>query len=228
MKKGYTNSWRKELESDAWLMPPLYHRDWYWLRQKVQYEAFLFPTKKIGIWVLPGQRLTSYAEIAEGFMWYVWGKERVPNKKTVVDILAFLEAQGMIATTSNAKGTLISIVNWHLYNQIECIESNAGETLTGLPYGHKKRRLKKDKEGEEEKTLYGDFVRLTLSQHEKLIEKYGEEEAAAKIERLDNYIGSKGTKYKSHYHTILNWSAKDEPKEEPARKLQIVGGYVVR
>jgi len=27
---------------------------------------------------------------------------------------------------------------------------------------------------------------------------------------LDNYIGSKGKKYKSHYHTILNWYRRDQ------------------
>jgi len=29
------------------------------------------------------------------------------------------------------------------------------------------------------------------------------------ITKLNNYIGSKGKKYKSHYHTILNWSRRD-------------------
>lgn len=31
------------------------------------------------------------------------------------------------------------------------------------------------------------------------------------IERLNNYIGSTGKKYRSHYHTILNWFTKDGP-----------------
>jgi hypothetical protein len=40
--------------------------------------------------------------------------------------------------------------------------------------------------------------------------------AKEKIERLNNYIGSSGKKYKSHYHTILNWSRNDPPPRETA------------
>ena len=34
------------------------------------------------------------------------------------------------------------------------------------------------------------------------------------IERLNNYIGSTGKRYKSHYHTILNWYRKDGDNKE--------------
>lgn len=59
------------------------------------------------------------------------------------------------------------------------------------------------------KKLYLEFVKLTEEEHKKLIDKFGTTETNDFIERLNNYIGSKGTKYKSHYHTILNWNRKD-------------------
>lgn len=61
-----------------------------------------------------------------------------------------------------------------------------------------------------EKDIYLEFVKLTKSEHEKLLTDYGEKTTGEMIERLNDYIGSKGKKYKSHYHTIKSWIRKDE------------------
>lgn len=58
----------------------------------------------------------------------------------------------------------------------------------------------------EVKIRHHDAVLLTSDEYNKLIEKLGEKEALNYIEKLNNYILSKGKKYKSHYHTILNWT----------------------
>ena len=68
------------------------------------------------------------------------------------------------------------------------------------------------------KTKFLDFVFLTEEEHKKLIEKFGEIGTQERIEKLNNYIGSKGKRYKSHYHTILSWEAKDKPKNKPFRR----------
>lgn len=78
-----------------------------------------------------------------------------------------------------------------------------------------------------EKQKFLDFVVLTGEEHAKLIEKFGEAETAQRIERLNNGIGSKGYKYKSHYHTILSWAHKDE-KEKPTRRSEPKGAEAVR
>ena len=70
------------------------------------------------------------------------------------------------------------------------------------------------KEKKEKKDKYKDFVKLTKEEHQKLIENFWEITTDERIEKLNSYIWSKGTKYKSHYHTILNWSKKNE-KEKP-------------
>ena len=64
------------------------------------------------------------------------------------------------------------------------------------------------------KTKYLDFVLLTDDEHSKLKEKFNSR-LPSLIENLNNYIGSKGKKYKSHYHTILSWERKNNKKEEP-------------
>ena len=64
------------------------------------------------------------------------------------------------------------------------------------------------------KKLYLEFVKLTDDEYKKLVDKFGEQDTKNKIQKLDDYIGSKGTKYVSHYRTILNWSKKDEPTKK--------------
>lgn len=71
----------------------------------------------------------------------------------------------------------------------------------------KEKKIKENKERER----YGDYVLLTPQEYEKLLDKgMTPEERDRYIELLDNYIGSKGKKYKSHYHTILNWYRRDQ------------------
>lgn len=65
------------------------------------------------------------------------------------------------------------------------------------------------------KRKYGDFVLMTEEEYEKLILKYGEADTRRMVEKLDNYLGSKGTKYKSHYRAILSWVADEIKKNKP-------------
>ena len=54
-------------------------------------------------------------------------------------------------------------------------------------------------------------------EHDKLIKQFGITKTEDYIRRVNNYVGSTGKKYKSHYHTILNWAGKDEIK--PVKEL---------
>ena len=61
------------------------------------------------------------------------------------------------------------------------------------------------------KIKYLDFVFLTKGEYNKLVRKYGEDNAGDLIHRLNNYIGSKGKdKYASHYYTLLSWARHNE------------------
>lgn len=84
-------------------------------------------------------------------------------------------------------------------------------------------RIKKDIEiienNKEIKKKYLENVLLTDNEYEKLVEKYGKWTIERKIEDLNNYIGSKWKKYKSHYFTILErlrreWVKPLEKKQE--------------
>jgi len=130
----------------------------------VQYEPFLFPTRgTLGIWVLPGQRITSLQQIAEGVKWSEWGREVIPNKKSIRDILTWLESREMVTVESNAKGTLITVVNWHTYNDYSGFreEKVSGQSISEVTRsGHKEKGIK-GKEVKTTKTFSPEALRLS-------------------------------------------------------------------
>lgn len=118
MHRGYTKSWRKELDSDVWKLPPLYHRVWFWIRSKCNHETTCIPTtRRYGIWLLAGQKLTSNQQIAQGVSWVENGTEHTPHKQTICRILTWLEHNNMLTVTAGNQGTLISITNFDTYNE---------------------------------------------------------------------------------------------------------------
>jgi hypothetical protein len=70
------------------------------------------------------------------------------------------------------------------------------------------------------KNLFLEFVLLSEPEHRGLVDKFGDNLTNQYIQRLNDYIGSKGVKYKSHYHTILTWARKDEPINKPKVHIQ--------
>ena len=74
------------------------------------------------------------------------------------------------------------------------------------------------------KDKYLDFVFLTKNEYDKLTEQFGEQGTKDRIEVLNNGIGSKGYKYKSHYFTILSWERKDN---KPNKRLTPAQQYGV-
>jgi len=122
--------YRKELDSNIWLMPPLYHRVWQWIKYSVNHRPRKVPfrdgTSKI---VGPGERITSYRQIAKGVGYYERGIWREPNAKTIKDILDWMETEQMIAVESNSKYTLIKVLNWGIYQDDDGGKSNSQETV---------------------------------------------------------------------------------------------------
>ncbi len=65
------------------------------------------------------------------------------------------------------------------------------------------------------KVRHLDFVLLTPEEYSKLMATFGEQGANDFIYRLNEYGHTKPKKFKeygSHYHTILSWAKKDNPK----------------
>lgn len=67
------------------------------------------------------------------------------------------------------------------------------------------------------KDKYLDFVYLTKDEYSKLKVQFPDIDK--RIQRLNDYIGSTGRKYKSHYHTILSWANKEEKQKRSSLDL---------
>lgn len=71
----------------------------------------------------------------------------------------------------------------------------------------------------DKKVKYGDGVKMTKEEYDKLVAKYGLNDTLKMVEKLGNYKLSKGVNYKSDYRTILNWVAKEiKPHEKSKHK----------
>lgn len=81
------------------------------------------------------------------------------------------------------------------------------------------KRIEKNKDNN--KLPFGEYgnVRMTAQEYEKLSAEFGAEKTDRAIRFLDEYIGDKGYKSKSHYLAIRRWvfDAVDEKKKPTAR-----------
>jgi len=126
---GWIADHRKELESNIWLMPPMYHRVWQWIKYSVNHKEVKIPRRSGGFTTIkPGQRATSYRQIAKGVGYYDGLKWKEPNPKTIKSILDFMVNDGMILVEGNSDGTVITIANWEVYQENN-VKGNTKETL---------------------------------------------------------------------------------------------------
>lgn len=95
----------------------------------------------------------------------------------------------------------------------ESLRSNSGLPPDKLP-----SKLSKDKL-REEKIKHLDSVFLTEGEFKKLEEDLGESLTKEAIEILNAYIMSSGKKYKSHYHTLIQWPA-EKAREKQNQPVQ--------
>lgn len=71
------------------------------------------------------------------------------------------------------------------------------------------------KQGKPAKNKYGEFKNVLLSDDELTKLKNRFSDYQNRIEKLSGYIASKGTKYKSHYATLLQWASKENDDKIP-------------
>jgi hypothetical protein len=151
------------------------------------------------------------------------------------DDLKVLHAKGFILPVADR---VIVIRHWHVNNTLRkdryspsiykehlkalgLDDNKIYNKIGGLPNGNQKATqysigkvsIVKDSVDKKKKVYiqYGEFnnVKLIEEEHNKLIEKYGNDTTKTYIEKLSLYIEQKGNKYKSHYATILTWIRRD-------------------
>lgn len=174
------------------------------------------------ITVRAGQRITSLVKLAERWNW---------SRDKVRRYLDLLESLGMLTRESDNKKTLITIVNYCIYQGNDIDDNTADKTANNTTNRHQIRQqtrqqtdtnknIKNNKnEKNDKKNIYGEYahVRLSDPEREKLIEKYGDQMTEDCITFLDEYIEMKGYKAKSHYLCIRKWVV--DAVKEKHRKL---------
>lgn len=91
------------------------------------------------------------------------------------------------------------------YRSILLNANDTDECLTVTDTNTVTKEIKKENI-KEKKLKFWDFVLLTQNEHTKLLVDLWEKILEQTIENLNNYIWSRGKKYKSHYHTIRAWN----------------------
>ena len=91
------------------------------------------------------------------------------------------------------------------------------ETPPEKPKPKRKTKAEKEAESRANKIQYAEFVYMTEEEHQKLLDKHGEQLTGRMIEILDNYKGSSNKTYANDYRAILNWVV-ERAYEEASRR----------
>ena len=115
----------------------------------------------------------------------------------------------------------IKVVNWEKYQNVEGLEKMKEQNrlrqqkfretqkqiesnvIVTLRNDIEKNRIEKNRK--EIYISYSDNVKLTEKEYNSLVVKYGNTNTQKFIEKLENYKGATGKKYKSDYKAILSW-----------------------
>jgi len=146
-----------------------------------------------------GQKIWSILEMSKRWGW---------SRKKVSNFLNRLETDSMLAQNRTSKYTMITVVNYDLY-QDEEHQKNIKRTSKE----HQKNTNKNDKNVKNNIYIYIRCQHLTMTkkEYDTLVEKFGKTIVDEKIEYAENYAKLKN--YKSLYLTLNNWLKKDAEKE---------------
>ena len=101
------------------------------------------------------------------------------------------------------KGNSNAVKDWEKVSKQTKTDTDRNEQTE--TYEDKEDIEDKEEKKEKEKKKYLEFVYLTDTEYNKLIDSYGVRVIENEITNLNNYIWQNWKdKYKSHYHTILN------------------------
>lgn len=167
--------------------------------------------------LLPGQFVTGRLSASE---------QLKIKPSTLWKILKWLESNESVTIQSNNKFSLITVVNYELY-QVELGKSDSKNNSNVTTNGQQSDTNNKDKKDKNIKHIYAKYVRMTEDEYQKLVDRFGEKVAKEKIETLNEYKGSKGKKYADDYLTILSWDRKDKkskPNQPNRREDEIPWG----
>ncbi len=200
MDNGWLKLHRKIVEKGYYKKSEYVHL-WIHLILKANHEPNEWFYKNKVFKINRGQFITSRKTLME---------ETGISRNKIENILDCFKNEQQISSENLYTSRLITILNYDDYQtNKQQISSKQAANKQQISTNKNNKNEKNEKNN---KILYGEFVFLTKEEHKKLVDKYESEFVEACVERLDNYLGSTGKKYKSHYRTILSWVASAEMK----------------
>lgn len=194
IQNGATIWARQTLESDIFfLKPDKWFKIWFYLVSKVNHtDNGKFKR---------GEALVRYSDIMEACG---------ATKSQVDHSIRWFKKCQMLATRKATRGMFVTVLKYNTYQNLDSYKSDSSGDLKAKPKRNGSDTINKNgKNGKNEKKKWRDFVFLTDEEYEKLGEKWPLSDLDDKIDALNDYLGSTGKKYKSHYHTILSWDRRN-------------------
>ncbi|MGG3873189.1 hypothetical protein [Brevibacillus laterosporus] len=105
--------------------------------------------------------------------------------------------------------------NSRIHSEVSLVSSISNKLLTQITTEDIYIPDSKKPKNQKPKKKYAEFVSMTEVEYEKLVSKHGKALTEKMIEKLDNYKGANGKKYKSDYRAILNWVEEKVLSEQP-------------
>ena len=193
--------------------------DWEWYDEPNTLRLFLhllltvnFEEKSWrGVAVKRGQRITSYGQLAE---------ETKISVQSIRTAIKHLKSTGELTHQATPQYGLFTVVNYDKY-QAATPQPSADQPADNSQQTDHQQQLKKDKKEKKEKkeesgrTSLGEFGNVSLSQqeHQKLIDRFGNNETARAVEELSAYCRSRGRAYKDYYATLISWCKRNQERE---------------
>jgi len=164
-----------------------------------------------------GQLITSFQNLAE---------ETGLSIQQIRTAFSKLESTGEVTRQSTNYFTLVTVCKYAEYQQKDNPNEQAKQQTNNKRITNDQQQLKKNKKENNNppfvfSPLY-ENVNLSSDEWEKLKGKFGEKFAKACCEKLDNYKGASGKKYKSDYRAILNWVADQVKKDGVSMEKDIL------
>ena len=193
----------RSIWDNPWMYRPNVFMVWMYILCHVEFQPkdVVFEGKRVTL--QPGQGLFRFTEVAE-----LLG---IPTP-TLYRIVDLLKNEKQIEKQSSPRNTVITVVNWLKYQVDE--KQNEKQVRNKRETNEKQMRnlpiIKEYKELKNIKKVYGTYqnVFLTDEEFQKLKAEFPDWQE--RIDRLSEYIESKGAKYKNHLATIRSWARRDK------------------
>jgi len=197
---GWIKTHRKMLQSSVFKNPELF-KTWMWCLMKATHK--------------PHKQMVGMIEVELKEGQFIFGRKQAAlelnlNESKIYRFIKSLEKQTKVELKPNNKFTIVTIVNWGVYQDTENENEQQmnNKRTTNEQQMNTNKNVKNVKNEKNDKTIYRRVQHLNLSQDdfEWLNNLYNRSDIDDVLDQMENFAGLK--KYKSAKLTANNWLKK--------------------